>query len=228
MLAFPHAPLALVPMITIDEHGARITTGAAIPVRKTPATAAIVLAGGRSARLGGVEKATVEIDGIELIDHVYAAIRGCTPIIAVGPEGIARPGIRVVRESPPFGGPAAAFAAGLLAIADTDAVETWLLACDLPRAPELVALLAAVPIPDGADAVVAVDAEGRVQWLAGRYRLSALRAVVAQHPETSGMSMRKLFDGLRMHPVDDGGAAVDLDTWSAIEDYRSTRKDDHA
>lgn len=192
------------------------------------ATAAIVLAGGRSARLGGVDKATVEVDGIPLIDHVYAAVSGCTPIVAVGQDSIARSGVNVVREEPPFGGPASAVAAGVLALADSDAVDTWLLACDLPRATELVARLAAVPIPDGADAVVAVDAEGRMQWLAGRYRVAALRGAVAQHPEATGMSMRKLFEGLRLHPVADEGAAVDLDTWAAIEHYRSTREDDHA
>lgn len=193
-----------------------------------PAAAAIVLAGGRSARLGGVAKATVEIDGIPLIDHVYAAVRGCTPIVAVGPADIGRPGIRVVRENPPFGGPAAAVTAGVDVLEGSDAVETWLLACDLPRAADLVARLSSVPIPDDADAVVAADAEGRMQWLAGRYRLSALRSAVTQHPEVDGLSMRTLLDGLRLQTVDDGGTAIDLDTWAAIEDYRSTRKDDHA
>ncbi|GGD62798.1 molybdenum cofactor guanylyltransferase [Microbacterium murale] len=193
-----------------------------------PATAALVLAGGRSSRLDGVAKATVEVDGIPLIDHVYAAVRACTPIIAVGPDDIGRSGIRVVREDPPFSGPAAAVAAGVVALDGSDAVEAWLLACDLPRATELVARLSEVPIPHGADAVVAMDGEGRMQWLAGRYRVSALRDAVAQHPETAGVSMRKLFEDLRLHPVDDDGTAVDLDTWAAVEDYRSTRKDDHA
>ncbi|HCS59936.1 MAG TPA: molybdopterin-guanine dinucleotide biosynthesis protein, partial [Microbacterium sp.] len=48
-------------------------------------TAAIILTGGRASRLGGVDKASVEIDGIPLVDHVYAAVTGCAPIIAVGP-----------------------------------------------------------------------------------------------------------------------------------------------
>lgn len=196
-------------------------------VASAPATGAIVLGGGRSVRLGGVDKADVEVDGIALIDHVYAAVHGCTPVIAVGPNGIDRAGIHVVREDPPFGGPAAAVAAGVMALDDSDAVEAWLLACDLPRAEELVARLAEVPIPDGDDAVVAVDADGRMQWLAGRYRVSALRGAVAQHPKISGVSMRKLFEDLRLHPVDDAGTALDLDTWAAIDNYRSTRKDDH-
>lgn len=191
------------------------------------AAAAIVLAGGRSARLGGVEKANVEVDGIPLIDHVFAAVRGCSPIIAVGPDGIGRPDIRVVREDPPFGGPAAAVAAAITALEGSGATEAWVLACDLPRAMGLVALLAKTPIPDHADGVVAVDAAGRVQWLAGRYRVCALQSAVAQHPEVTDVSMRRLFAGLRLHTVDDGGTAVDLDTWAAIDDYRSTRKGDH-
>jgi molybdopterin-guanine dinucleotide biosynthesis protein A len=190
--------------------------------------AAIVLAGGRSTRLGGSDKSAIEIEGIPLIDHVYAAVRGCAPIIAVGPEHIGRTGVEVVRERPPFGGPAAAVAAGVRAFEGSEASETWLLACDLPRATELVGLLAHVPIPADADAVVAVDAGKRLQWLAGRYRVSALRLAVAQHPETTGLSLRTLLRGLRLWTVDDRGTAHDLDTWAAIEDYRSTRKDHHA
>lgn len=193
-----------------------------------PAAAALVLAGGRSSRLDGVEKASVEIDGIPLIDHVYASVQECAPIVAVGPGHIGRPGIHVVREHPPFGGPAAAVAAGVFALEGSAATEAWLLSCDLPRASELVARLAKAPIPDDADAVVAADDEGRVQWLAGRYRLSALQSAVAQHPKTEGLSMRTLFAYLRIHAVDDGGSAHDLDTWTAIEDYRRTRKDNHA
>lgn len=192
----------------------------------TPA-AAIVLGGGRSTRLGGDDKTAVEIDGIPLIDHVYAAVRECSPVVAVGPDSIRRPGIRVVREAPPFGGPAAAVGAGIAALEESDAADVWLLACDLPRATELIARLAGVPIVEDADGVVAMDAEGRMQWLAGRYRLSALRRAVAQHPQIAGLSMRRLLSGIRFRTIDVGDAAQDLDTWAAIEDYRSTRKDDH-
>ena len=193
-----------------------------------PETAAIILAGGRATRLDGADKASVIVAGATLIDHVYAAVRGCAPIVAVGPDSISRPGIRVVREDPPFGGPVAAISAALAALDGTDAAETWLLACDLPRAEELVARLGGVVIPDGADAVIAVDRVGREQWLAGRYRLDPLRRAVALLPEIAGASMRSLLAPLILHTVDDAGAALDLDTWSAIEDYRNSRKDDHA
>jgi len=190
-------------------------------------TAAIILAGGRASRLGGVDKAAVEIDGIALVDHVYAAVQGCVPIIAVGPASIGRDGVQVVREEPPFAGPVAAIAAGVAALKEADAIETWILACDLPLAPALIARLSAVALPPHADAVIAVDADGREQWLAGRYRLSSLRTALAQFTDSSGASVRALVAPLSLHTVADAGTARDLDTWADIEEHQHKRKDDH-
>lgn len=235
--------------------------------------AAIVLAGGHGSRLGGTDKAAIDIDGQLLIDHVYAAVADCAPLVAVGPSSLARPGVTVVREDPPFGGPAAGVGAGLdvltgrprgtgvAAANDRDpvtdtpgeatssgetslpddpssphesssrketvsAVETWLLACDLPRAPGIVDLLTGVAIPAGADAIVLADQGGHAQWLAGRYRIAALQRAVAVFPDLSGVSMKRLLAGIRIHTVtDQAGVSVDLDTWPAIDHYRSTRED---
>jgi molybdopterin-guanine dinucleotide biosynthesis protein A len=182
-------------------------------------TAAIVLAGGRGARLGGADKAAVDIDGLPLVDHVYRAVAGL-PIIAVGPDSLARPGVRVVRERPPFGGPVAALAAGLAALPAT-VEQVWLLSCDLPRAGAVVALLSAAELRPGDDGVVPVDTDGRPQWLAGRYRTGPLRAAMSGLGDPAGASMRALLTGLSLFTVpDDDGAALDLDTWDAIEDYR--------
>lgn len=193
----------------------------------TPSPAAIVLTGGRASRLDGADKASVEIDGIPLVDHAYAAVHGCAPIIAVGPVETGRPGVRVVREHPPFGGPVAAIAAGVSALDDSDAVETWILACDLPLAPLLVEKLGRVPLPPNADAVIAVDSAGREQWLAGRYRVSSLRTALERFADPSGVPMRALVVTLNLHAVPDEGRAHDLDTWADIDEYRRTRKDDH-
>lgn len=193
-------------------------------------TGAIVLGGGRSRRLGGADKASIDIGGRMLLDHVLAAVAGCQPVVVAGPAHLARPDVAVVREDPPFGGPVAGIAAALEAFADeAPAAETWLLACDLPRAAEIVALLGPVAIPADADAVVLVDEHGAQQWLAGRYRLAALRAAAAALPAARDASMRRLTGGLRTHLVTDRtGASVDLDTWSAIDDYRRSGKDPHA
>ncbi|GAB2517932.1 molybdenum cofactor guanylyltransferase [Paramicrobacterium agarici] len=223
--------------------------------------AAIILAGGRASRLGGTDKASVDVGGRMLLEHVLAAVAGCAPIIVVGPPHLAQTALRphrdvtLVREDPPFTGPVAAIAAALDALPDTALLpreesaeprtnsadsppgtssfsgrdagpsETWLLACDLPRASDIVTQLIA-PIPPDADAVALVDADGRAQWLAGRYRVPALRSAVGTVPQLSGASMRQLLSSIRLHLVPDRlGASCDLDTWAAINHYRSSEED---
>lgn len=191
------------------------------PAPAPGARAAIVLAGGRGSRLGGADKAAVEIDGRPLVDRLIAAVEGNEPVVVVGPPTLERPGVVVVREDPPFGGPVAAIAAALDALG-ASAAETWLLACDLPRAARIVELLGRAPLPQGVDGLALVDADGRTQWLAGRYRVAALRRAIAALPKVDGASMRALLEPLGITTVPDrGGAALDLDTWAAIEHYRS-------
>lgn len=186
-------------------------------------TAAIILAGGRASRLDGVDKAAVDVDGRALVDAAFAAVAGAAPVIAVGPDSVARPGVVVVREDPPFGGPVAGIHAALDHLDAADAPsETWLLACDLPRAELIVAQLHDVPIPEDADGVILTDADGREQWLAGRYRLSSLRAALDELPDVRDVSMRRLLAVMNLHTVTDRiGATLDLDTWNDVARYRS-------
>jgi molybdopterin-guanine dinucleotide biosynthesis protein A len=186
-----------------------------------PRRAAIVLAGGRATRLDGADNARVEVDGRMLVDGVLQAVESCAPIIVVGPDHLVRPGVRVVREDPPFGGPVAALAAAIAELAD-DVAETWVLACDLPRASGIIALLSDEDLPDGVDAVVLRDADGRAQPLAGRYRTAALRRARAALPRADGVAMRRLTAALRVREVDDPeGFSVDLDTWDDVLTYRA-------
>ncbi|QRY64324.1 molybdenum cofactor guanylyltransferase [Gordonia sp. PDNC005] len=184
-------------------------------------TAAIVLGGGRATRLDGADKASITVRGRSLIDHVFAAVAACPQVIAVGPDTLARPGVTVLREDPPFGGPVAGIAAAMQAVEDDD---VWLLACDLPRATEIVQRLADEPIGDD-DGVILVDAAGRAQWLAGRYRTAALGSALSRIGAPHGASMRQLVDGLNLRAVHDHtGATADLDTWAEVADYRLRTK----
>lgn len=186
-----------------------------------PRRAAIVLAGGRATRLGGADKAQVTIDGRMLIDGVLAAVTACDPVVVVGPDHLARHGVRMVREEPRFGGPVAAIAAALPELPE-DAVETWVLACDLPRASGVVDALEGALMPDDADAIVLRDADGRSQPLAGRYRVGALRRAVGALAVTDGVAMRRLTASLRVHEISDAhGVSIDLDTWDDVSDYRA-------
>lgn len=192
----------------------------------TPAArrAAVILAGGRATRLGGADKAQVEIDGRMLVDGVLRAVESCAPIVLVGPDHLARPGVRVVREDPPFGGPVAALAAAVEALGASadEAAETWVLACDLPRATGIVDLLSDEALPEGADAVVLRDAGGHAQPLAGRYRIAALRRALDALPRTDGVAMRRLTATLNVREVEDAeGVSVDLDTWDDVLEYHA-------
>ena len=140
---------------------------------------AVVLAGGRARRLGGIDKlALTDATGARLLDRVLAAVAGCARVVVVGPprEGLGE-AVRV-REDPPFAGPVAAVAAALPHVG-----EGWVivLAGDQPQVASGVAALrsAAAECPGDVDGVVLVDSDGRRQWLCAVYRASALRAALA-------------------------------------------------
>jgi molybdopterin-guanine dinucleotide biosynthesis protein A len=93
--------------------------------RDAPAFDAIVLAGGRSTRLGGRAKAELVIGGARLVDRavVAASAAGAGRTVIVGPDSLEVPGALISREDPPFGGPVAAIAAGLAALGPLAAGE---------------------------------------------------------------------------------------------------------
>jgi molybdopterin-guanine dinucleotide biosynthesis protein A len=162
--------------------------------------AAVVLAGGRAARLGGADKPALVVGGQPLLATVISAATaaGAGQIVIVGPP---RPALAApldsqarldwVREDPPGSGPVAALRCGL---AVTQAPLILLLAADLPflRAPQLTALIAAAG-PPGQGAVL-VDDSGRAQWLAGCWAASGLRTGLASY---RGSSLHGLLDPLR-------------------------------
>ncbi|WP_249667400.1 molybdenum cofactor guanylyltransferase [Cellulomonas fengjieae] len=176
---------------------------------------AIVLAGGRARRLGGVSKPDVRVGGVALLDHALAAVAGATAAVVVGPPTLARPGVATVLEDPPDGGPVAGIAAGLDALPADGPDLVVVLACDVPRAAHVLpALLAAVGDADGARTV----ADGRAQHLVAVYRRAALRAALDALPAVHGAAAHRLVGGLRLvDVVDDRGASADADTWADVE-----------
>lgn len=195
---------------------------------RRPVGAAIILAGGRARRLDGATKPMLPVAGRPLIEHALAAAAGRHTIVVVGgPFAVDIENVTWALEDPPFGGPVAGVITGLGAIDDeADAAEVLLLASDLPDAVRLVKRLDASAMPADADGVVAIDETGRQQWLAGRYRLASLRRAAAELGTGDGASMRALLAGLSLVGVDVGETAVDLDTWDAIEQYRSAHARD--
>ena len=166
-----------------------------------------MLAGGRSARLGGVDKLSlVGPDGRTALDAALGACAGAEPIVVVGPEVT--------------GGPARALAAGVAALAGADvACPVLVLAGDMPGAAGAVRALRA-SWSEAFDGVVAV-AGGRRQYLLGLYRLDALRAAVGTMPSwregQRGESVRGVLGRLALVEVAVADeAAADLDTWDDV------------
>lgn len=186
---------------------------------------AVVLAGGRGERLGGVSKPDVEIAGRRLLDHALDAAAGARRVVVAGPAGLGRPGTPTVLEDPPLGGPVAGIQAGLAhldaAAGGGDEAVVLVLACDVPLAtvvvPRLLIALDAAPEADGA---VLSDPDGRLRPLVAVYRRAPLRAAltaVSRDGSAHGVPVERLVAELTLTPVPDPeGLVRDADTWEDV------------
>jgi molybdenum cofactor guanylyltransferase len=141
-----------------------------------PPFAAVVLAGGRAARLGGRPKPQLEVGDRTMLSSVLAALDGAVPRVVVGPPQPVPAGVLLVRESPPGGGPVPALAAGLAAAGDAEVVAV--LAADLPFV--TVDVVTALRERLTGDGVLVVDDIGRDQLLLGVWRTARLRAALPE------------------------------------------------
>lgn len=182
---------------------------------------ALILAGGRSARLGGVPKQDLVFHQATLLQRALAAAEGASRMVVVGPDpGALPPGVMNCREQPEFAGPAAAIAAGLDALSEPGgrtSAYTLVLACDMPLVQGAVAALrTALPSAEG-DGVMARSEDGALQPLAGFYNTAVLRASVAELSSRGALingSVRSLLASLEVQPVTvPAGSTADVDTW---------------
>ena len=184
----------------------------------------MVLAGGTARRMGGVDKALLELDGVTLLERVLAATVSASEVVVVGDQRPVARQVTWTREAPPRGGPAAGVLAALdrFALPPPDLVAV--LAVDMPllSAETVARLVAAAQTEPGIDGAVLVDPGGRRQTLAAAYRLRALLAAAPRDPlERHGLPMRRLVQGLRLAEVPAvGDEARDVDTWADLRDVR--------
>ena len=189
---------------------------------------ALILAGGRSSRLGGVPKQHLLFHGRSLLHAALAAGSGAARIVVVGPVTEPLPeGVLSCREQPEFAGPAAAIAAGLEALAQAGpgAGYTLVLACDMPRVAGAVAVLEAAleshggedPGRAAGDGVMACSEDGASQPLAGFYRTDVLQRSAGELAASGRLvngSVRSLLARLDVQLVTvPGGSTADVDTW---------------
>jgi molybdopterin-guanine dinucleotide biosynthesis protein A len=184
----------------------------------------LILAGGRSSRLGDSDKQKLQIDGETLLHRsVDAAQRaGARHVFIVGDEGV--DDVPAVREEPAFAGPVAAIAAGLRALpGDADAV--LVIACDMPHVDAALPVLLAGFERGGA---IAVD-RGRRQQLAIVVRTTALAAAIGQMPTVVDASMRALLGTLDLvEVVVPEGSTDDIDTWDDAARFGATHPTDRS
>ncbi|MGH2820743.1 MAG: molybdenum cofactor guanylyltransferase, partial [Actinomycetota bacterium] len=122
---------------------------------------AVILSGGAAGRLGGADKAELEVGGVRLLDRVLGAVPEADRVIVVGPRGSLDRAVVWAREDPPGGGPVAALAAG---VAHVRAGVVVVLAVDLPFVDRSLVATLREAVGD-ADGALARDDGGRDQPL---------------------------------------------------------------
>lgn len=165
--------------------------------------AAVILMGGRGERLGGADKALLEIGGRTMLSRVLEATQGCSPLLLATGRA-ARPEldqISVTDIAGDYAGPLAGVAAAVNALADSSITHLFSLAVDTPFFP---ADFLAQALPLIGDADVVLGAYGAQDYPPNSlWRLSAL----ADLPEevragTAPRSLKRLAERLRSVRLD--------------------------
>ena len=180
------------------------------------AFAAVVLAGGRAARLGGADKASIELNGRSLLDHALESVIDASEVVVVGEQLPTDRPVTFVVEEPRYGGPVAGLLIG----------REWL----LREFPTVVVLAVDMPFLTastirrlheaavGHDGAVLVGEDGRRQ-LAFVVATRRLDAVAPDLEGRHGMSVRALLEPLDLVDVPaTGREAQDIDSWADLRD----------
>jgi len=173
--------------------------------------------------MGGIDKASIEVGDVTLLERALAATMSALEVVVVGHQVPTTRPVTWTLEDPPAGGPAAGLLAGLdrfLRTPDLVAV----LAVDMPRvnAGTVARLTWAVEGDEACDGALLVDASGRRQTLAAVYRVSALTAAAPPYEDRHGLPVHRLVGGLRLVEVPAvGDETRDVDTWTDLRDLQS-------
>ncbi len=204
------------------------------PSLRTP-TSVIILCGGTSNRLGGVDKTRESLAGTTVMGYLLDRLPAYSPVVCVGEERATTRLVQWCRESPTGGGPVAGIAAALSHLERRDAAnpagsktagsKTGNAICvvvggDMPfAAAALSTLVDTLTAQPELDAVLASDPDGRTQPLLAAYRRKALRAALPREP--GGARLMAVIDDLRIGTMAcDARTTLDVDTPEALEQAR--------
>lgn len=188
------------------------------------AFAAIILAGGQATRLGGADKASIEIDGRSLLDRALESVIDASEVVVVGHAVPTDRPVTFVLEDPRHGGPAAGLLTGrdcLLRRFPTLAV----LAVDMPHltASTFRRLHEAAVGHEGA-ALVGSDGRRQLAYVLETGRLDAVRPDREGQHNLSIKALLTPFDLAEVAQV--GREALDIDTWTDLRDAASASESD--
>ena len=183
----------------------------------TPDIVVMVLCGGTSNRMDGVDKTRESLAGTTVLDHLLDTLPSGWAVVCVGEERATTRPVNWCRESPPGGGPVAGIAAGLFLVSTAVCV---VVGGDMPfAAPALPALVDALNAQPALGAVLAVDPGGRTQPLLAAYRSEVLRAAIPREP--AGARLITVVDRLATGTVAcEAQITLDVDTPEALEQAR--------
>ncbi|WP_203914895.1 molybdenum cofactor guanylyltransferase [Rhizocola hellebori] len=177
----------------------------------------MVLAGGRSRRMGGGLKPLLRVGGVTMLDRVLAALAGSSHTVVVGPSELDDhlAGVPRVQEQPPGGGPVAAIGAGFAAV--SAAARVAVLAADLP----FLTAQALEQLTGAGDCAVYVDGQGRRQPLVAVWATESLRRALEAVPRKDA-SMKELLGAVNVTELTWAGQGpppwFDCDTPEALEE----------
>lgn len=185
---------------------------------------AVVLAGGQAARLGGWDKASIELDGRTLLEYALDAVVDATEIVVVGDQVPTERPVTFVREDPRHGGPVAA----LMAARDVMLREVPMvavLAVDMPRVTTSTFRRLAEAAA-GRDGAILVDREVRRQlaFVVDRARLDEVAPSVE---ERHNAPLHRILGRLDLVDVPALGLEWrDIDSWADLRDLADGGLDD--
>jgi molybdopterin-guanine dinucleotide biosynthesis protein A len=164
---------------------------------------AIIFAGGRATRLGGVNKALLEVGGTSIIARILRALEPLTEeqVLLTNDASLERIGaLRLVLDPEPYAGVLPALAAGL---AQARGDVCLAVACDMPFvSTTLFARLLELQASTDADVVIARTA-GYLEPMHAVYRTRSVIAAIEGALSRGEQRMISYFRDVRVHEVDE-------------------------
>lgn len=182
------------------------------------ALGAVILAGGTAARLGGADKASIELAGRTLLAWALDAVIDAGEVVVLGDWVPTERPVTFTREDPAGGGPAAGLIAGLAAFSRPPR-RLAVLAVDMPfvtmRTFDRLRVGA-----EGRDGAALTDLSGRRQ-LAMVLDAERLRAVIPPYDEQHGLALHRLLAPLEVIEVPGRDQEFrDIDSWQDLAEAR--------